>query len=119
MCQADAHAQARILDHQTGKTMFQQHSSLNSFKKSNSESSDEDAEACAHHAKAQDQKKNHFGEFDLMIQEKYDLNMERYMAMSPRARNMELRKMLERENIVIFPETDQEPEDGIPMFQIL
>ena len=80
-----------------------------------------DNEACGdHHVKAaRDQKRTHFGEFDSMIQEKYDLNMERYMAMSPRARNVELKKMLAQENIVIFPETDQEPEDGIPMFQIL
>jgi len=49
-------------------------------------------------------KRNHFDEFDQMIRDKYETKDDKFESMSYADRNKELKKMLEKENIIIFPD---------------
>ena len=58
----------------------------------------------------------HFEEFDQMIRDKYETRDDKFDSMSYVERNNELKKMLENENIIVFPDTSEQSQDGIPLF---
>ena len=58
----------------------------------------------------------HFDEFDQMIRDKYETRDDKFDSMSYVERNNELKKMLENENIIVFPDTGEQSQDGIPLF---
>ena len=75
------------------------------------------SQCSVHHKKTKASlKRNHFDEFDQMIRDKYDTRDNKFESMSYADRNAELKKMLENENIIVFPEGNAQPEDGLPLF---
>jgi hypothetical protein len=82
-----------------------------------SEGSIEMSQCSVHHKPSKAQMKAiHFSEFDQMIRDKYETKDDKFDNMSLNERNNELRKMLENENIIVFPDTGEQSQDGIPLF---
>ena len=55
-----------------------------------------------------------FKEFDKMVKRKYDLDDHMYDNMSNEDRNLKLKELLEKDNIIVFPDENIKLENGMP-----